>query len=93
MKKTVENQSPEGSEPFKNCFGGGGGGGEGGGLRTTLACCLLFLFLFFFWGGGGGVCSRDNFGLGIFVSGVLRTTFDLALQNIFYHSSPELALV
>ena len=29
MKMTVENQGPEGSEPFKNASGGGGGGGGG----------------------------------------------------------------
>ena len=82
MTMTVENQGPEGSEPFKNCFcccwgGGAGGGGRSQdniGLEILFVLMLLLLLFFFFWGGGG---SLDNFGLGILFGRVLRTIFDL----------------
>ena len=59
MKMTVENQGPEGSEPFKNASGVGGrrrrgGRGEGGGDSQDnfgLAYCL----------GGGGAILRTTF--------------------------------
>ena len=73
MKKTVENQSPEGSEPLKKLLWGGGRGGG----RSQDNIGLLFVVVVFggrggvfsgqlwsgnivFWGGGGGVFSGQH---------------------------------
>ena len=66
----VENQGPEGSEPFKNCFccccGGGGGEVSGQHWPGNIVCFVVVVLFFvivvvvvlfcccFFLGGGGG---------------------------------------
>ena len=51
MKKTVENQGPEGSEPLKKLLWGGAVSGQ----HWPVFCCFVFVFLG--GGGGGGVFS------------------------------------